>query len=134
MARNLLPTVPPQRCGATELAHYNRAALEIFRAQALTCEGCGESFPPTAVAAFEGHLRTCDGQSHAAVAMREKQEHKREREVAERDLAMRLRQLEQVPRVGSVRVARVRAGIAAPTLTPPPGPKIIIIIQKCAEC
>ena len=61
IARNLLPRIPGLKSSKAEIANFNKQALTVFRAQALGCEECGQTFPPNAFDAFLAHITTCDG-------------------------------------------------------------------------
>jgi hypothetical protein len=61
LARNLLPRIPGKGASLATVNHFNKASLDIYDAQSLSCECCGAKFQPDKVEEFIQHVMTCDG-------------------------------------------------------------------------
>ena len=61
-ARNLLPPIPGKNATVGTVSHFNRTAKDLFLAQAIACDRCGELFTPDRFEDFSEHIKrqSCD--------------------------------------------------------------------------
>ena len=59
-ARNMLPPIPGKNASPATVNHFNRTSKELFLAQSVACDRCGQVFTPDQMSDFKTHTMSCD--------------------------------------------------------------------------